>query len=80
MGQEENLGDGLKFQLMVLSEMVRVPGKYLGPYVARLGRELEGLVQHSSREGDILTGSVLRHTLRSLTQPCPVEYKSSPDG
>eukprot|EP00092_Neocalanus_flemingeri_P031411 GFUD01034116.1.p1 GENE.GFUD01034116.1~~GFUD01034116.1.p1 ORF type:complete len:1998 (+),score=527.07 GFUD01034116.1:71-6064(+) len=77
---ENNLNDELKFQLMMLSEIIRVPGKYLLPYIDRIDTLLSSLVQHSSKEGNILTGAVLRNTLRSLTQTCPVEYKSSAAG
>jgi len=77
---EDSLNDELKFQLMMLSELVRVPGKFLLPYMARIELLLSSLVQHNSKEGNILTGAVLRHTLRSLTQTCPVEYKSAPAG
>lgn len=77
---EDTLNDELKFQLMMLSEIIRVPGKYLLPYIDRITKILDLLVEHSSREGNTLTGAVLRHTLRSLTQTTPVEYKSAPAG
>ena len=73
---EDNLSDEVKFLLMVLSEIIRVPGKFLLPYVPRIDALLRKLVEHSSKEGTILTGAVLRNTLRSLTNVCPVEYKS----
>ena len=73
---EDNLNDEIKFLLMLLSEIIRVPGKYLLPYVPRIDSLLSNLVEHSSKEGIILTGAVLRNTLRSLTQICPIEYKS----
>jgi len=78
--EEDSLNDELKFQLMMLSELIRVPGKFLLPYIDRIDKLLSSLVQHSSKEGNILTGAVLRHTLRSLTQTCPVEYKSAAAG
>jgi len=77
---EDNLNDEIKFQLIILSEIVRVPGKYLLPYMDRLNTLLSSLSQHSSKEGNILTGAVLRHTLRSLTHICPIEYKSTAAG
>ena len=45
---EDNLNDEIKFLLMLLSEIIRVPGKYLLPYVSRmLGRDLGLLLQIS---------------------------------
>ena len=73
---EDNLNDEIKFLLMLLSEIIRVPGKYLLPYVSRIDALLTSLIEHSSKEGIILIGSVLRNSLRSLSQICPVEYKS----
>ena len=74
--EEDNLNDEIKFLLMVLSEIIRVPGKFLIPYVSRIDALLSNLLEHSSKEGIILSGAVLRNTLRSLTQICPIEYKS----
>ena len=73
---EDNLSDEVKFLLIVLSEIIRVPGRYLLPYIPRIDTLLSNLVEHSSKEGIILTGAVLRNTLRSLTNVCPIEYKS----
>jgi proteasome activator subunit 4 len=73
---EETLGDEIKFQLMVLAELVRVPGNCLLPYLARLENILTNLSKHSSKEGDLLTGALLKNVLRSLTHVFPVEYKS----
>ena len=77
---EDCLNDELKFLLLLLSEIIRVPGKYLVPYVSRIDSLLSYLMEHSSKEGIILTGTLLRNTLRSLTQTCPIEYKSISDG
>ena len=77
---EDSLNDELKFLLLLLSEIIRVPGKYLVPYVTRIESLLSFLMEHSSKEGIILTGTLLRNTLRSLTQICPIEYKSISDG
>ena len=76
LSDEDCLNDELKFLLLLLSEIIRVPGKYLVPYVGRIDSLLGYLMKHSSKEGIILTGTLLRNTLRSLTQICPVEYKS----
>merc|ERR1719228_694521 len=64
---DETLGDEIKFQLMVLAELVRVPGNCLLPYLDRLKNILNLLTLHSSKEGDLLTGSLLKNVLRSLT-------------
>ena len=80
-GEEDRpLGDQIKFQMMVLAEVVRVPGTSLLPYLPRLQGVLQGLTCHSSKEGDQLTGSLLRNLLRSLTHVCPLGYSSVPGG
>ena len=63
----------MKFQLMVLADLVRVLGDSLLPYLPRLTAVLSGLSLHSSKEGDQLTGSLLKNVLRSLTHVFPVE-------
>lgn len=75
-GKEETLGDEIKFQMQVLAELVRVPGTFLLPYLDRLGGILTNLTKHCSKEGDLLTGALLRNLLRSLTHVFPIEYKS----
>ena len=53
-----------------------MPGKFLLPYDPSIDAILRKLVEHSSKEEIILTGAVLRDTLRSLTNVCPIVYKS----
>ena len=73
---EAPLTDEMKFQLMVVAELVRVPGNQLLPYLDRLDAILAGLIGHTSKEGDQLTGALLKNILRSLTHVSPTEYKS----
>ena len=82
LGERENgnkdtpLTDEMKFQLMVVAELVRVPGNQLLPYLDRLEAILARLVEHTSKEGDQLSGALLKNLLKSLTHVSPTEYKS----
>jgi len=77
---DDNLDDELKFQLVLMTELVRVPGKFLLPHLREIESVLSSAMPLTSKEGLAMTGAVLRNTLRALSSIAPVEYKSVVDG
>merc|ERR550519_2023362 len=77
---DDNLDDELKFQLVLMTELVRVSGKFLLPYLKDIESVLDSTMPLTSKEGLALTGAILRNTLRSLTTIAPVEHKSVVEG
>ena len=64
------LGDEIMFNLLLLSDLVCLPGCHLVPYVAHIEGVLKPALQLVNREAHQQALAVLRHTLHSLTHPC----------
>ena len=64
------LGDEIMFNLLLLSDLVCLPGCHLVPYVSEIEGVLRAALKLVNREGHQQTLAVLRHTLHSLTHPC----------
>ena len=64
------LGDEIMFNLLLLSDLVCLPGCHLVPYVSQIESVLKAALRLVNREGHQQALAVLRHTLHSLTHPC----------
>ena len=67
------LGDEIMFHLLLLSDLLCLPGCHLLPYIPLLEDVFRPTLSLANREGHALALTALRHALHSLTHPCLAE-------
>lgn len=77
VAKEEILDNELLFSLLLLSEVVRCDGRHVLTYKSELEKVLHRTLHLNSRQGYLLAGALLRHTLRSMSLIYPLDYRSS---
>jgi len=77
---EESVDDELKFNLLLLSECVRVPGQHLLEYLPGIEDILDDALHMVSREGYTLACSLIRNILRAMTITNPMDYRTIAEG
>ena len=65
-----SLGDELMFNMLLLSELLCVPGCHVVAHVGRVADTLSPLLGLHNKEGHGLAITILRHLLASLSQLC----------
>ncbi|GLH02190.1 Proteasome activator complex subunit 4 [Gryllus bimaculatus] len=76
--KEETLDNELLYNLVVLSEIVDCPGKFLLPHVPTLKKVLDRTLHLTCREGHTIAARLMHLTLNSLCSTVPLEFRSVP--
>ncbi|XP_022243744.1 proteasome activator complex subunit 4-like [Limulus polyphemus] len=77
VAKEEILDEELLFSLLLLSEVVRCNGVYLLQYRNYIESVLHRTLHLTNKQGYLLTGSLLRYTLKALTTVYPLDFRST---
>jgi len=70
---EDQLGDEIMFNMILLSDLLCLPGNHLVEYVPQVEKLLHSTIRIKNKEGHALGLTILRHTLHSLSHPCLAE-------
>lgn len=73
---EEILDNELLYNLLIISEIVDCPGKFLVPHIPLLTRVLDRTLHLTCREGYTIAAKFLNLLLHSLSSTIPFEYRS----
>jgi len=70
---DQSLGDEIMFNMVLLSDLLCLPGCHLVPYVPLVEEVLQSALSVQNKEGHMLALTILRHALHSLSHPCLAE-------
>jgi len=70
---DQSLGDEIMFNLVLLSDLLCLPGCHLVPYIPLVEEVLQSALATQNKEGHMLALTILRHAMHSLSHPCLAE-------
>jgi len=73
LSSDQSLGDEIMFNMVLLSDLLCLPGCHLVPYIPLVEEVLQSALAVQNKEGHMLALTILRHALHSLSHPCLAE-------
>jgi len=73
ISSDQSLGDEIMFNMVLLSDLLCLPGCHLVPYIPLVEEVLKFALAVQNKEGHQLALTILRHALHSLSHPCLAE-------